>query len=757
MISGNNIHKNRSKTFEKNRVSLKVAVIYGFFSTLWILLSDQILLILVKDPEIMTRVQMVKGWAFILASTLIIFFILRREINQYLQIETAHQESEKNYREIFNAGSDAIIIHDADTGSIIDVNQTMLDMFGYTYQEALKLKINHINSDDSRFNPEAALERIRKASHEGPQLFEWLSKRKQGTCFWTEVVLRRTDIGGKKRVLALLRDISQRKERDNELRLMKHSIEHSSHPVFWILKNGRFLYANKASCHSLNYTSQELYKMTVSDIDPDFPAESWPVFWDRLKSEKTMTFESRHRKKNNDTFPVEITSSHLEFEGQEHVFAYVKDISDRVEYEKEQKRLQEQLQQTQKMEAIGTLAGGVAHDFNNILSGILGYSQMAQRHMDNPSKATEHINQVLKAAKRASKLTRQILTFSRKNEYKKYPINISHEVKDALKLLRSSIPSSIDIRQELDIESTVLADPIKVHQVIMNLCTNAYHAMEKTGGTLTVSLTEVKFQTPRYLKDNTIVPGQYVQLEIRDCGHGMDEKTLARAFDPYYTTKKPGQGTGLGLALVQAIVEDHDSYLEVDTSPGKGTRLKIYFPKIRNGEPYSMKASLAGKSFSGTECIMIVDDEQSILDAYTDLFTGFGYQACAFINGEEAFNAFNANPDKYDLIITDMTMPKLTGDLLIEKVRKLKPGIPIILSSGFRAPTAKPGTLESGTGYDLDPGRAIIPGIEKHDLDSPGEIPGHLPVKYIGKPVDSTDLLTLARAMLDQDKRCERK
>jgi len=344
------------------------------------------------------------------------------------------------------------------------------------------------------------------------------------------------------------------------------------------------------------------------------------------------------------------------------------------------KLIEAQLQQAQKMESIGTLAGGIAHDFNNILSGIFGYSQLAQTHINKPNKAGDYIEQVKKGAQRATELVQQILTFSRQTEYQKRTYKIYLEIKEALNLLRSTIPSTIEIKTNFHSTATVLADPTKIHQVIMNLCTNEYHAMRKTGGILSVSLTDSEITDSIQIGTRKIPIGRYVKLKIEDTGHGMDKRTLEKAFDPYFTTQKKGKGTGLGLALVQAIVDEHDGFLEVHSEESKGTVFKIYFPEIR--EEITRKAQkelISPQEVVGDETIMIVDDEKSIRNILNDLLTDKGYNVFTFKNGVDALEAFKSEPKKFDLILTDMTMPGITGNKVAAEILKIEPEMPIIL------------------------------------------------------------------------------
>jgi PAS domain S-box-containing protein len=385
------------------------------------------------------------------------------------------------------------------------------------------------------------------------------------------------------------------------------------------------------------------------------------------------------------------------------------------------KKIEAQLQQAHKMEAIGVLAGGIAHDFNNILSGIFGYSKLAEMNIhENPEKAKGHINQILKGARRATGLVQQILTFSRQTEDEKYLLNISVVVKEALKLLRSSIPSTIEIREKVFSKALVMADPTRIHQVLMNLCTNAYHAMRADGGILTVELNEIEMSDQDIPPDLNLPAGKYLELKVSDTGQGMDEETLGKAFDPYFTTKNVGEGTGLGLALVYGIVEEHGGHLKVESVVGKGSVFHVYFPRVdKKTAPVEPENDSAGIAVGGTERIMVVDDEESILTSTREFLKDYGYGVSAFLNSRDAFDAFKKDPSQFDLLITDMTMPQMTGLELSTGILKISGGFPIILCTGYSE--------------NFDEEKAVETGIKK----------------YIQKPVDIQGLLLVIRQLLD--------
>jgi PAS domain S-box-containing protein len=354
-----------------------------------------------------------------------------------------------------------------------------------------------------------------------------------------------------------------------------------------------------------------------------------------------------------------------------------------------------QLRQAQKHEAIGTLAGGIAHDFNNILSGIFGFCQLAQRHMNDPKKATVYLDHIMESGRRAAELVRQILSFSRQTDQKRYLIPLTPVVTEVLKLLRSSLPSTIEIENRFDSASLVEADPTQIHQVVMNLGTNAYHAMKQMEGRLTISGRDMEVTDSGPTDLPEMIPGKYLMLEVKDTGEGMTPQTLQKAFDPYFTTREKGQGTGMGLALVRSIVERHSGYVTVDSTPGQGTRVRVYLP-IARGEKTEKTNQTERPLKGGSETILFADDEIDICQSTRAFLQDYGYRVFTYHNGVEALSAFQQDPGAYDLIITDRTMPKMKGTELAQKIFKICPDIPVLLCSGYFDEAAEQQALTMG-------------------------------------------------------------
>lgn len=389
----------------------------------------------------------------------------------------------------------------------------------------------------------------------------------------------------------------------------------------------------------------------------------------------------------------------------------------------DQKNQAFRLQQSQRLEALGTLAAGISHDFNNILSGIFGYAQLARTTVDNPRKTIEHIDQILAAAQRAAELVQHLLNFSREAGEQKKPFRIYLIVKEVMKLLRSSFPANIEMETRLDSRQMVVADPGKIHQLIMKLCLNAYQAMKKTGGTLTVSLTDETVSGPEQVQSREIAAGEYLRLSVTHAGQGMEDKA------PGMPTG-PGPGTGdentensgfSDLDVVQSIVEEHGGVMTILSRPDYGMTVDVYLPKAGTEKQPEPDLPAPAKTLqSGGRTIMLVDDEIAIRQIYEEFLKGHGYEVALFENGMAALAAFEADPGGVDLVITDMAMPKLTGDKLAQKMLEIRPGIPIVMWCGFSE--------------DISEDTAIQMGIRQ----------------YIQKPVSPRDLLQAVHRILDE-------
>ena len=360
------------------------------------------------------------------------------------------------------------------------------------------------------------------------------------------------------------------------------------------------------------------------------------------------------------------------------------DITNRKRAEQEKARLESQLRQAQKMEAVGTLAAGIAHDFNNLLFSASGFTELALAEVDKPSQAATHLGQVMIAHQHAAELVKQILAFSRQSDQERQPLRLHSVLKEALRLLRASLPSTIGFCPKIDPSTGfVLADPTEIHQVIMNLCANAYQAMREKGGLLAVSLKEVDVGLEQAAADIHLNPGRYACLTVADTGCGMDAKVLERVFEPYFTTKSPGEGTGMGLSTVLGIVNSYQGAIHAYSEPGQGATFRVYFPLRLHETPTDAEATADAAPGHGTDRILFVDDEPQIVMLGKRVLEALGYDVQACTASLKALETFRTDPCPFDAVVTDQTMPGLTGMQLAKELLKLRPDLPIILCTGF--------------------------------------------------------------------------
>jgi PAS domain S-box-containing protein len=376
------------------------------------------------------------------------------------------------------------------------------------------------------------------------------------------------------------------------------------------------------------------------------------------------------------------------------------DITARKKSEEEKDRLEVQLRQAQKMEAIGTLAGGIAHDFNNILGAIFGCVELALKERYNHRKLVSHLEETLKAAERARELVRQILTFSRQSEPQQKPVHLDVIIRESMNLVRASLPATIEIRQHIRGFGLIFGDPTQIQQIIMNLCSNAGHAMREKGGVLMVSLEDVNLGSQDLTDDVELPSGPYVRLTVKDTGCGMDEATLERIFDPYFTTKGAREGTGLGLALVHGIVKSMGGAVKVEAAPGQGSTFQVYLPRLTTPQISGLEPPPAAagpeESLGLHERILFVDDEEVLVRMGSRLLKSLGYEVTATTSSLEALKLFHENPDTFDLVITDQTMPQMTGDQLAKEIMEIRQGMPVILCTGFSELISEEGAKELG-------------------------------------------------------------
>jgi PAS domain S-box-containing protein len=474
-----------------------------------------------------------------------------------------------------------------------------------------------------------------------------------------------------------IRDVTERKLMEEEHDLLAAAVENAVEMVVVVDMGGRVRYVNPAIAQS-GYQRSEVIGRQLGNLVQEESSGGFAVrLMEAMARKATWSGRVSALGAGGERLELEATMSPIRDKKGRMVgyVAVARDITREL-------RLERQLRQSQKMEAIGTLAGGIAHDFNNILSSVMGYTELARRSLPQDSRAGLDLGEVMDAAHRAKELVQQILVFSREGEQEPRPLHVGSIVKEALKLLRPSLPSTIEIKVMTGIKhDVVMADPTQMHQVLINLCTNAAHAMGDQGGRMEVGLTEVELGPAEVLAYPDLACGPYLRLAVSDNGHGMKPAIMERIFDPFFTTKGRGEGTGMGLAVVHGIVRSHGGVITVESEPDKGTTFHIYLPRldmeIESEEEYTKIVP------HGQERILFVDDEAPVVEIWERALAGLGYRVTALTDSLKAFEVFKDAPDSFDLVITDQTMPGLTGAELAGKIMELRCDVPIILCTGF--------------------------------------------------------------------------
>jgi PAS domain S-box-containing protein len=607
-------------------------------------------------------------------------------------------ESEKKYRNIFE---NAVVgfFQSTPGGRFLDVNPAFASMFGYSSPEELITRVSDIakqlyaHPEDRRRYQELLLDQGYVEN------FAFIALRKDRSRTWISISTRAVfDQDGKIiRYEGAAIDIEERKRAEKELenqnRIMTTLLDNLQVGVFMVkAPTGKPIMANKYAKELLGRgimdsadkgTLADVYQAYKLGSDELYPVDQMPIVKGLMGEKHSVDDMVIVQPGGNQVF-LEVFGSPVK-DKQGNIVASLASFSDityRKKAEEERIKLESRLQQAQRMEAIGTLAGGIAHDFNNILFPIIGFAEMAKDDLQKDSPLQDNINEIVEGAKRARELVKQILTFSRQAEHELTPLKIQIILKEVLKLTRSTLPSTIEIKQNIsDACGFVLADATRVHQIAMNLITNAYHAMQETGGNLEVSLEEVELG-PDELSENAMMPGRYVRLIVADTGYGMEQSVMDRIFDPYFTTKGIAKGTGMGLAIVHGIVKSYGGDIRVSSEIGKGTVFQVHLPVVKSSVE-AMESETNGLVQEGNERILLVDDEDQIVRMVQQMLERLGYQVVAQTSSTAALASFRQSPESFDIVITDMTMPNMTGPQLAQHLKKIKPDIPIIICTGF--------------------------------------------------------------------------
>lgn len=611
------------------------------------------------------------------------FQAVLRDITDRYEVQETLRESEARLRTLFETLSEGVLQTRAD-GHVVFCNPASLRILGLA---AADIQNRHcadpvwelVRPDGTRMPIEEWVAfRVHRERRSIPRKVTGV-RRRDGSVAWinagAEPILGAE--GQLQGAVVTFADITKSKAAEENLQIIEFALDSAREQVFLATREGRLVYANKSAMESLGYGPDNILALSIFEIARDVTKDDWNETWQQAKGGAWPTFEAHFTARDGRSYPASTSVSYVEFNGREYLFAFSHDLSRETE-------LATQLRHAQKMEAIGTLAGGIAHDFNNILSGVLGYTELALRDSPKGTRVRAFLEEVMAGGYRAADLVRQILTFSRRGEQKHQPLLMPPVVKEAIKLLRGSLPATITIGESIDANcGPIMGDPSQIHQVMMNLCTNAYHAMRETGGTLTIGLREVDAGPEWTSAEFCLASGRYAELSVEDTGHGMEAATRQRIFEPFFTTKKQGEGTGLGLSTVHGIVKSHKGGIRVQSEPGKGTRFEVLFPlcqrEMAQGADEALDAPLPG----GKETLLLIDDESAIIDSMGEGLRDLGYTVETAVNGKQGWDRFIAQPERYSLVITDYTMPQMTGLELARRVLRTLPGQRILLCTGF--------------------------------------------------------------------------
>lgn len=603
-----------------------------------------------------------------------------RDISERKQAEEALRQSEERFRSVFEYTGTATLIIRKD-GTIAQANMECQPLFGRTPQEMIGTHwTDYVSTEDIPICQQYA-EQGFKHPGQKQKHFEIVIRHKNGT--GRNCLVSLGNITHMNQLVVSFWDITDRVKAEQERRILAKAVESSAEAICIFDRNNTVIYTNRVFEKLYGYSQMEILGKNAEHIFRECASstQNLPV---GLRKEILQTVQSGHTwrgylfmmKKDQSLVEVQLTVTPITDQDGKitHYLSMHRDMT-------REREMERRSQQSQRLEAIGTLAGGIAHDFNNILTPILGYTDLALFNVPENSKLHAHLQQIRIAAERARSLVEQILSFSRRTSNERKPILISPIVKEALKLLRASIPTTIEIRSHIEnSDLSVLADPTEIHQIVINLCTNAYQAMPN-GGTLEVRLNTVDVVSDSQEHPPELSEGTYLVLTIRDTGIGIPPNIIDKIFEPYFTTRTESGGTGLGLAIVHGIVSSYGGTITVQSKPGQGTTFRIYLPtvQIQPEEQKTESQIIRGKQ----ERILLLDDEYAITELGASILKEFGYQVTSFTQPRSALEFLNQHPNSVDLIITDLTMPGMTGDKFIDKVRQIRPDIPVILCTGY--------------------------------------------------------------------------
>jgi PAS domain S-box-containing protein len=608
------------------------------------------------------------------------------DITEQKLAEQKLRESESFVRNVLDSLSAHIAVLD-DEGTIVAVNRAWLRFAteNGADEKQVHLGVNYLSACcESVDLPKdkfamSALEGVRTvlAGMESSFSLEYPCHSPRGQAWFSMQVWRLE--GTRKGVVVAHENITERKRAEEQVNLQLSALTAADNSILITDAQVNIQGINPPFTKSTGYHAEEIIGKLPSILKSgQQKREFYTGMWQTILAGNVWRGEVTNRRKDGTLYTEEMTITPVR--GADDLIAHYVAIRQDVT---ERRRFENRLQQAQKMEAIGTLAGGIAHDFNNILAAMFGFGSLLQQDTEDNPVLQEYVGEILRATGRAQDLVKQILTFSRQGEQKRKVIHLDCVIKEAMKFLRASLPAEIRMETNFAADApAVLADPTKIYQIAINLATNAHHAMEGRGGTLRVSLDSFRPEESFIRSRPDFRPIQYARLVFVDSGHGMDAKTMARIFEPFYTTKPVGKGTGLGLAVVHGIVQSHEGLVTIDSRPGEGATFSLYFP-ARTDEPALVESSTAEAISGHAERILLLDDEPALTSMFQKMLVRLNYQVTISGDARNAIDSFRQQPARFDLVITDLTMPEMNGLEVARQIRALHPEVPVILASGF--------------------------------------------------------------------------
>lgn len=621
---------------------------------------------------------------------------LTEQIELSNELSRSLKQSEQKYRTVIDHQQDALLLHKVVADGyapFAEVNATAVDFYDYPREELLAMRISDLIVPEMLEHHQDNADRERLLE-QGRLVLTSVHLTRTGRRIPVEVSASLVELRGENYILSSVRDISKRKQAEEALSLSNEILRKlattANDAIIQMDHRGRVIFWNRAASRIFGYSASEAMDSKVHDLlAPKEALEqftaAFPEFLIQGQGpavDRVMEIEARHKKGHSVT--VELSLSGFRYRQNWHAMGIIRDISERKKAEAERQRLEEELRQKYKMEAVGVMAGGIAHNFNNNLAIILGNIELAQRNPSRPEKIHEMLANAKTAVLRSRDLIQQILTYSRQGTHAKEAIRLAMVIDETRNLLRSTLPATVTLDYQVaesDRGITVHADSGRIQEALINLCTNAVQAMNEEG-TLTIILDRVKLEQNRLPAQFDCTPGCYARLQVRDTGVGIDKAHLGKIFDPFFTTKGIEQGTGMGLATVQGIVENHQGAIEVTSSRGSGTTFTLYFPQVSPVDS-TVADEPAGPLPCGSGRILFVDDDPMLVELGRTMLEEAGYQVFGATDSRQVLERFREDPAAVDLLVTDQTMPGLTGKDLIHEVRTIRPELPTILCTGF--------------------------------------------------------------------------